>query len=65
MRTVILERILRETGGTANLAARLGISKVAVNKWSVIPAKRAQAIAKITSVQLHEMRPDIWEPPNC
>ena len=54
--------IIRRLGGVSKIANALGISKAAVSKWVVIPAKRCKQIEKLFhgEVTRVEMRPDIF-----
>lgn len=64
-----LASYMSESGTTdAELAAKLGVSGELVRLWRHghrdISAKRAIAISKITSIPLHELRPDLWDAPD-
>lgn len=55
--------------GPVELARRLTaagqpISSQAVGQWSEVPVKRAKAVSEITGIPLHELRPDLWDPPS-
>lgn len=54
-------------GSRRKLAAVLGVSTEAVRKWERgrVPAERCQAIVDATdgTVQLHDLRPDLWAAP--
>ncbi|CAH2606448.1 protein of unknown function (plasmid) [Rhodovastum atsumiense] len=34
-----------------------------VSQWRRVPAGRARSVAQATSIPLHELRPDLWDPP--
>lgn len=61
----ILAEVKRLTGGNAGLALKLStvgepISPNAVSKWVRVPESKARAVARITGLSLHALRPDIW-----
>jgi len=45
------------------LAARLGLSRNTVKKWSSVPTKHVLAVEAATGIPRHELRPDIYPPP--
>jgi DNA-binding transcriptional regulator YdaS (Cro superfamily) len=55
-----LKRAIRLAGGARPLAARLSITRQAVESWVVAPATRAARIEAETGVQRVELRPDIF-----
>jgi len=58
-----LEKIKATRGLKARIARGLGITTGAVAQWDRVPAERAPAVAEITGIPLHELRPDLWPPP--
>ena len=54
-----------KAGGASALAAELGIKPSAVSNWRLtgIPAARVPAVAQITGLSFHELRPDVFPPP--
>jgi DNA-binding transcriptional regulator YdaS (Cro superfamily) len=64
-----IRKAIRSAGGLSALAARLNISKQAVNRWchTKIPAERVLEVELATAHQVsrYELRPDIYgEPPD-
>jgi DNA-binding transcriptional regulator YdaS (Cro superfamily) len=60
------QRLLEEKGLTQSaLAARLGVNKSTVALWVLrrIPAERVTEIERETGIPRHELRPDLWSPP--
>lgn len=57
-----LKLVISLVGSKRALAAQLGISEQAVGKWQQVPIARAQDVARITGLSLHEIRPDIYPP---
>lgn len=54
---------LRE-GSKSALARRFGISRQALDRWGDnIPPKRVAEIADLSGVPAHEIRPDVFPPP--
>lgn len=58
-----LKRVLEVAGGPAALARALNIVPSAVTQWRKIPPNRVPQISEITGIPRHELRPDLWEPP--
>jgi DNA-binding transcriptional regulator YdaS (Cro superfamily) len=59
---------LTEHGLTdAELANQVGVSAELVRLWRhgrrTISAKRAVVVSRVTGIPRHELRPDLWEPP--
>lgn len=51
-------------GGTiARLAKMIGVTRSAVHQWPRIPAERVLEVERVTGVPRHELRPDIYPPP--
>lgn len=56
--------LLRSRRGVmAKVADRLGLTRAAVATWKRVPAERVRAVADITGIPLHELRPDLYDPP--
>lgn len=55
-------RAIQVAGGGAALAKACGVRKEAVQQWKSagIPPLRAQQVAAVTKLPLHEIRPDIY-----
>ena len=51
--------------GLGPLSKRLGISKQAVSlwQWKGVPAERVLAVEGVTGISRHELRPDVFGPP--
>jgi DNA-binding transcriptional regulator YdaS (Cro superfamily) len=47
-------------GGTAALAAALGIKAPSIYSWTRVPAERAPIIAEKFGIKLSDLRPDLW-----
>ena len=56
-----------EGSGFAELANRLGLSRQAVYKWleAGVPAERCAEVERLTGVQRHLLRPDIFGAPEA
>lgn len=63
MENPIVQRAIDAAGGPIALAAHLGIKAPSIYSWTRIPAERAAAIAAITGIPRHELRPDLWDAP--
>lgn len=55
-------RAITLAGGGVALAKACGVRKEAVQQWKLagVPPRRAMQVAAITSLPLHEIRPDIY-----
>lgn len=51
-----------KTGGGAELARRLGISKQAISQWSEIPIRHVHKVHEVTGIPLTDLRPDVFRP---
>lgn len=60
-RDSIIDRAVDLAGGSAALAAKLGIKQPSIYSWRRVPPHRAAAIAAITGIPRHELRPDLWQ----
>ncbi len=58
-----LRTAIERAGGVAAFAKALGITHPSVLGWASVPPRRARAVAELTGIPLHELRPDLWEPP--
>ena len=58
-----LERAISSAGGVAALSARLGMKIQAVWQWKRVPAMRVLSVERETGVPRHELRPDLYPPP--
>jgi len=61
-----IEKIVAAAGGQSALARHLGIRQQSVHEWVIrgfVPAARAQAVAKLSKLSLHDIRPDIYPSP--
>ena len=54
---------IEKAGSVSALARMVGVRPQAISQWKEIPASRARTIADATGIPLHELRPDLWEPP--
>lgn len=51
-------------GGPKALGYRIGIRSQACSNWDVVPADRVLEIERITGISRHELRPDVFGPPD-
>lgn len=58
-----LTKIIEQAGGSSAVGRALGISPQAVSQWRKCPAERARGLAALAGVHPHEIRPDLYEPP--
>jgi DNA-binding transcriptional regulator YdaS (Cro superfamily) len=54
---------LRQEFRVAELAEKLGITPPAIYAWSRVPENRVAAVAKLTRIPRHELRPDLFKQP--
>jgi TorA maturation chaperone TorD len=60
MKDAGLELALRATGGTSELARKLGISQPSVSNWTRVPAERVLAVEALSGVDRKTLRPDLY-----
>ena len=59
-----LKEALRKAGGVRPLARAVGISHVAVWRWTRVPVARLLEVERITGIERERLRPDIpWRDP--
>lgn len=54
---------VRRRGLIVEIANTLGIQTSSVCGWQQVPPERVPAVARILGVERHQLRPDLWEPP--
>lgn len=59
-----LERAIKAVGGLAGLATPLGISAQAISQWEEVPPLRVLAVERASGIPRHELRPDLYPPPD-
>lgn len=59
-----LRRLRKAPGMVARLAGALEISRASIYGWRVIPPDRVLQIEHFTAIPRHELRPDLYIPPN-
>lgn len=62
MRPSEIQSIIDRAGGVAALSRRLGLDHSTVSGWTAVPAKHVPAVAAVTGLALHEVRPDLHRP---
>lgn len=58
-----LRRAIKAVGNSDKLAADLGITPQALSQWDRVPPLRVLEVERATGVPRHELRPDIYPPP--
>jgi DNA-binding transcriptional regulator YdaS (Cro superfamily) len=58
-----LQRAKQTVGTASALAQKLGITAQALSQWSQVPPRRVLQVERLTGVPRHELRPDIYPPP--
>lgn len=58
-------KIIAEAGGASKLARALGLHHTTVLGWAQVPPKHVAAIAALTKLERHQIRPDLWEAPQA
>jgi DNA-binding transcriptional regulator YdaS (Cro superfamily) len=58
-----MPEIIQRAGGVTKLAAAVGRHHATILGWHRVPAEHAKAVAEASGIPLHELRPDLWEPP--
>jgi hypothetical protein len=57
----IMAAAIKAAGGIRVLTRKLGIHQRVVEQWERIPVERLQAVAKITGLPQHVLRPDLFD----
>lgn len=60
-----LSRAIKAAGNSQTLAIKLAVTPQALSQWKRVPATRALEVERITGVPRHELRPDIYPPPEA
>jgi DNA-binding transcriptional regulator YdaS (Cro superfamily) len=55
--------IIRRAGGLVKLAKAAGRHHATILGWTRVPPQHVRAVAKVTGIPPHELRPDLWDPP--
>lgn len=58
-----VQKVISALKNKTQLAAKLGLSRQAVQKWTQIPTKHVLVLEEMTGIPRHEMRPDIYPAP--
>lgn len=53
----------RQNINMADLASRLGVTRMAVSQWTAVPAERFILVANYIGVEPHVLRPDLFPQP--
>lgn len=64
-RDVILARIMAEPGANLRISRALKITTGAVSQWQRVPVSHVRAVAHLTGIPPHVLRPDIFDPPSA
>jgi DNA-binding transcriptional regulator YdaS (Cro superfamily) len=56
----IMAAAIKAAGGIRTLARKLVIHRETIEQWKRIPAERLQAVAKVTGLPRHVLRPDLF-----
>jgi DNA-binding transcriptional regulator YdaS (Cro superfamily) len=60
----ITKQAVAKAGGPSKLSDVLGISRQAIEQWTVVPPKHVLRVEEASGISRHELRPDIYgEPP--
>lgn len=57
------DRAVAAAGGVTKLADAIGVTRSAVSQWDTIPMDRVFAVAGLTGIPAHELRPDLIPAP--
>lgn len=52
-----------QRGLLSRIAREIGVTRGAVAAWRRVPAERVLAVARITGIPPHELRPDLYDAP--
>jgi DNA-binding phage protein len=66
---ITLDDVIARAQGVTKLARIAGVSHSTVagtwRRTGRVPVERARQVSNALNIPLHELRPDIWEPPGC
>lgn len=55
-----IRSIIKLAGGPVRVGRAVGVSHSAVCKWNLVPPKHVLAVAKLSGISEHVIRPDIF-----
>ena len=58
-----IDKAVEAIGSKSNLAKALKVSRGAISLWKKIPPLRVLRVELLTGVPRHELRPDLYPPP--
>lgn len=59
-----MPEIILRAGGLVKLAAAVGRHHTTVLGWTNVPPKHVKAVAAVTGIPPHMLRPDLWDEPS-
>lgn len=59
-----MPEIIRRAGGLVKLAKAAGRHHATVLGWTRVPPQHVRAVSAATGLTAHELRPDLWDPPD-
>lgn len=59
-----IKDILGAAGGPSAVARKIGRHHSTVLRWTRVPPRHARAVAALTGIALHVIRPDIYPAPS-
>jgi pyruvate kinase len=59
------EWLKAERGRASRLAEVLNIRPGAISQWDRVPAERIGDVSRVTGLELHELRPDMFKAPEA
>ena len=62
-RNPIIAKIVQTYGSYSELARALDLTRQSVWLWKEVPLKHVRKVAAFTGLKLHELRPDVYDPP--
>lgn len=59
-----MSEIIRRTGGLVKTAKAVGRHHATILGWTRVPPQHVKAVSAASGIPAHELRPDLWDPPN-
>lgn len=59
-----MSEIIRRAGGLVKLAKAAGRHHATILGWTRVPPQHVKAVSFITGIPAHQLRPDLWDPPD-
>jgi DNA-binding transcriptional regulator YdaS (Cro superfamily) len=59
----ITQDAIEKAGGARVVSRHIGLTRQAVSKWQIIPARHVLLVERLSGVSRYDLRPDVFGPP--